>query len=329
LRLYRAVGKRGGEADTLANIASIEGGIGRLNESRAHFEACLQIIESLRTKVVSRELRASYFATVQEKYESYIELLMRLHEQQPTQGNEAVALQAVERARARSLLESLAEARADIRQGVDPALLARERSVQQRLNQKAEEQLKLFSGSGTEAQITAIKKAIDTLTTELQQVQTQIRQSSPRYAALTQPQLLTLAEIQQQVLDADTILLEYSLGKERSYLWAVTPASMKSYELPKRAEIEEAALRVNELLSGVKRAGRGAPEQRGVKPLSEQAVAAYVQAATKLSEMVLGPVADQLGKKRVVIVADGALLHISGHREHRFRRIVNTCFGGS
>jgi hypothetical protein len=65
---------------------------------------------------------------------------------------------------------------------------------------------------------------------------------------LTQPLPLTLEEIQTQVLDADTLLLEYSLGAERSYLWAVTQTSVESFTLPGRGEIETAARRVYQLL---------------------------------------------------------------------------------
>jgi hypothetical protein len=68
---------------------------------------------------------------------------LKIHKREPASGHDAAALQASERARARSLLESLAEARADIRRGVDPELLAQERLLQQRLNAKAEEALKL------------------------------------------------------------------------------------------------------------------------------------------------------------------------------------------
>ena len=75
-------------------------------------------------------------------------------------------------------------------------------------------------------QTTASAKEIENLTNEYQQVETQIRQTSPRYAALTQPQPLTLKEIQMQVLDADTLLLEYSLGEERSYLYGITHSAL-------------------------------------------------------------------------------------------------------
>jgi len=292
----------------LFNIAHMARALGRLAEARAHAESALKIIESLRTKVVSQELRSSYFATAQGQYEFYIDLLMQIHKQMPSEGNNAIALQAVERARARSLLESLAEANADVRQGVDSILLARERSLQQRLNQKAEELLKLEANKADETRLAASKREADALTIELQQVQTQIRQTSPRYAALTQPQPLATAEIQRQALDADTLLLEYSLGAERSFLWAVTPTAINSYELPKREAIEAAAQRIHGLLSdpsGV-RGQTAKPRDLRLKETRGQ----YVAAAASLSQMLLGPVASQLGRKRVVIVADGILHYI-------------------
>jgi hypothetical protein len=73
--------------------------------------------------------------------------------------------------------------------------------------------------------------------------------ASPRYAALTQPVPLSLKEIQTQLLDENTLLLEYALGEEKSFVWAVTPPSIKSFGLPKQAEIEAAARRVYDLIT--------------------------------------------------------------------------------
>jgi tetratricopeptide (TPR) repeat protein len=308
LKLQREVGDRDGEGATLGNIAYAERALGRFDESRSHVEAALRIIESLRAKIVSQELRASYFATKQRRYEFYIDLLMQMHEQYPAGGHDATALEVSERARARSLLESLTEARADIRRGADPILIAQERSLQQRLNAKAEEALKLSANGADETRLAMSRREMDALTVELQQVQTQIRQTSPRYAALTQPQPLNVAEIQQQALDADTLLLEYSLGDERSFLWAVTPTSINSYELPRREAIEAAARRVYELLSdtsGVKTQMAGPGDAR-----LKEAGGKYLEAASGLSRTLLGPVAGQLGKKRLLIVADGMLHYV-------------------
>ena len=290
LAIKREIKDRRGEGQALYGMARAARDRGNLSEARAQVEAALPLIESIRTDIADQELRTSYFASVQDYYELYIDLLMRLHKQHPAEGHAAAALQASERARARSLLELLTEARAEIRQGVDPTLLERERTLQQQLNAKAERQTRLLSRNHTEQEAAEVNKEIQALTTQYQGLQAQIRVTSPRYAALTQPQPLALAEMQ-QLLDAETLLLEYALGEERSYLWAVTPTSITSYELPRRAEIEAAARRLYDSFS------------------TSNALADQKEAAA-VSRMLLGPVAGQLGTKRLLIVASGALQYL-------------------
>jgi tetratricopeptide (TPR) repeat protein len=98
-------------------------------------------------------------------------LLMSLHKQQPNEGHDGTALETSERARARSLLETLTEANADIRQGIDPALLERERETQRRLNASAQKQMQLLSMPHSEEQANAIAAEIETLIKNLQQVE--------------------------------------------------------------------------------------------------------------------------------------------------------------
>jgi hypothetical protein len=220
---------------------------------------------------------------------------MQQHLLDPSGRHEAMALEARARARARSLLETLTETRADIREGVDPHLLERERQLRQHLNAKEQHRMTLLSGTPTGEHKAAGEKELRELLTHYQETQAQIRAKSPRYSALPPPQPLNLKEIQQQVLDDDTLLLEYALGDERSFLWAVTPHSIKGYELPKRAEIESAARQVYELMTKSK--------ERAAKAQTDMA-------AARLSQMILGPVADQLGQKRLLIVTDGALQYV-------------------
>jgi CHAT domain-containing protein/Tfp pilus assembly protein PilF len=299
LTLSQTIGDKSGQATALYRLASIERARGDLTKSRAHIESALAILESLRTKLAGRESRLSFFATVQNYYEFYTDTLMQQHKKSPSAGYDALALQTSELARARSLLESLSEARTDLRQGVDPQLLERERSLQQKLNARAERQTRILSRKESTEEIAALQKEIATLTTDFQDVQTQIRRNSPRYAALTQPVPLTTIEIQRDLLDSDTVLLEYALGEERSYLWVVSKTSLKSYELPKREKIETAARRVYELLGDGKRWAQGGDIN-----------AQYVEAAGQLSDMLLSPVAGELKGKRLVIVADGVLQYI-------------------
>lgn len=294
LRLSRAAEDRAGESLTQFNLAHLKRDIGRLAEARAHIESSLDLVELLRARVASTDLRTTLAAAVRQRYEFYVALLMQMHGRHPASGNDALALQASERARARGLLDLLGEARVDVHQGVSPELLEQRRELQQQLNVEAERLMRVAEG-GNEA--TAIKARVDALLTRLQEVETRIRSSSPQYAALALPRPLGVKEIQQQVLDDDTLLLEYALGDQRSYLWAVTKTSLTSYELPKRAEVEKTSREVYDLLREPQHRQEGLERQ-------------YWKKASKLSQMILGPVAKHLRTKRLLIVPEGALQYI-------------------
>jgi CHAT domain-containing protein/tetratricopeptide (TPR) repeat protein len=310
LPMRRAVGDRTGEAMTLLGLAHVEREQSRLQDARLHVESALAVIESLRSQVRIEPLRISYFALTQDFYDFYIGLLMQMHRLDPSRGFAATALEASERARARNLLDLLNESHVDVRQGISSELLELERLLHTKLNSAADFQTQLLSENHTSAQAMAAAKGVDDLSTELSEAEAKIRQASPRYAELTQPEPLTAAAIQREVVDADTLLLEYALGKERSYLWAVTPEAIHAYELPPGAEIESEARRVRELLTAREISLPGeTPAQKRARVA--QADAQYSTAAAHLSNTLLAPAATQLGTNRLVIVAPGTLQLIS------------------
>ncbi|HWW77587.1 MAG TPA: tetratricopeptide repeat protein, partial [Pyrinomonadaceae bacterium] len=286
LALVRAAGYHEAEASTLYKLARAERDSGDLPRARADVQAAIRISESLRTKVARRDLRSSYFASAHDQYVLYTDLLMRMHSQRPSEGFAAAALQASESARARMLLDILSEAEVDIRQGVAPELLERERSLQQSLAAKAESHALLRAAGDSEQEADEMEKEVRRLTTEYQEVTADIREQGLRNAYIVPPSALSLEEIQKELLDEDTLLLEYVLGDEKSYLWAVTPTSFSSYELPPGSEIGDAAGEVYRLLV----TGREAGEEASA---DEQ----YWRAASAMSRMLLGGVASQLGRK--------------------------------
>jgi CHAT domain-containing protein/tetratricopeptide (TPR) repeat protein len=324
LPIWRAVGDRNGEVAALYGMGRAESELGDIVQASQRTQAALAIINTLRTTVANRDLRASYFASVQDLYKLHIDLSMQLHKRQPAAGYDVAALQTYEQARARSLIDMLAEARADIRQDVDPGLLARERSLQQMLNAEADRQMRLFGGQHTEESAAAVRRKIEELSFQLLAIEAQLKDHNPRYAALTQPAPLGLTEIQAAVTDQETLLLEYSLGEKRGYLWAVTATSFSSYELPPRATIEAAARRCYELLTARNQYVKFETVDENTERV-RQADAEYPNAAMALSQMLLGPVAAQLGRKRLLVVPDGALEYLPfaaltdpGHANPRF-----------
>lgn len=318
LERWREAKDRDGESITLYGIASAERARGNLMEAHQQIEKALQIIESQRVNLTSAQLRTAYFANRVNYYEMSIDLKMQLGKSGDVETWAAAALETNERARARHLLDILNEARVGLkeddaeRQGsFDPKMaemLAHKLALERKLNEKAKIQTSLLGSKRADEQSASLSKEISEITNEYDEVEAQIKIYNPRYAALARPQPLTAKEIQQQLLDENTLLLEYALGDEHSYLWAVTPTSIKSYELAKRSEIEKVAGRIKDILASC----RKLPGELGSSYQARlaEAEAQYRSEAASLGRMLLEPVAAQLGHKRLIIVAEGNLQYI-------------------
>jgi CHAT domain-containing protein/Tfp pilus assembly protein PilF len=301
LAIFRRIGDLNNAATALEGRARAEQQLGNLSESRKSIEESLSLIETVRAQTGSQQHRASYLASRESAYEFLVDLLMQL-------GHDAEALQASERGRARSLTEMLNEAHVDILEGVDAGLIEKERDIRRSLNAKAQRQIQLTAAKGRPDDIVALAKEISALEDDYQQVQGAIRKASPVYAALMQPQPLGLQGIQAQ-LNANTVLLEYALGDAQSYLWVVTPDSLKTYKLPPREQVETLARQVHESLTArsvFNSLERPAERQARIADADAQ----FRRASAELSRIILAPAAAQLGTKRLVVVADGALQYV-------------------
>jgi CHAT domain-containing protein len=307
LALYRSAGDRNGEAAALYNMANVERALSNFKNALSHVKESNEVIEMLRSQIVSPDLRASYYASVHEHAELYVDLVMKLGGLNGDKKAQGIAFEISEHAHSRALLETLGEAAAQIKQGVDPMLLEQERLLQQKLNAKALYRMRLLANNAEPGELEMVDRDLRELTTAYRELQTQIKQQSPRYANLVQPQPLKLEQIQAELTD-DTILLEYSLGAERSYLWAVTKDSMNAYELPARNVVESLVKSVCESL-----VARQTIDDSDLIAHSNQVAATdrlYWQQAAQLSEMLLRPVVDQITGKTILMVADGALHYL-------------------
>jgi len=309
-----------GSADRVTTLANLAGTVyqqNRLDDAAQLYHQALNTLENRAFHLGGvQETRSLYRAEHARYYQEYVGLLI-------AQGHPEQAFEVLEGSRARTLFEMLAHANVDVEQGADPVLRERERTLRQMLNAKAEYRIRIVAGDHTDQQTAVVDKEIENLLLEQQEVEAQLRTISPAYASLTQPQKLDVPEIQ-KLLDSNTLLLEYSLGEERSYVWAVSDNSLKLYVLPKRAEIEDAARRVYDLLTSRNRPANKTAEDED--PTDKK----FMQAAKKLSEMVVGPVARLLPGKRLLIVSDGALQYIPfsalptpGRRTDEMPLIVN------
>jgi CHAT domain-containing protein len=304
LTIYEDLRARAGQREALTNLSRIEYARGRLDEGVRHLWRAIEIDEALRGEMTSPELRTSFVAAEQDRYALLIDMLQRKHASEAASGHDTAALAVSERARARELLDSLLDARVDLRQGVDPALLARERSLQKELSDASAALARNVSA--------AAAQNLERLAAEYRLAQARIREDSPRYADVMQPRPLTAAEIQSSVIDEDTVLLEFALGFDRSWLWAVTQGTVASVELPSVDEIEPAARALYQLFTA-RQKRRDETSSAYMRRVAAADARLGTQAA-ELSRLLLGGIAAQLHgewrAKRLAIVAGGALEYL-------------------
>ena len=277
-------------AQTLYAIAQLQRRSGDLAAALTSINQAIAVVEDIRKLVVDPELRTSFFASKQDFYSFKIDLLLDLDGRQPHLGHAAEAFHTSERSRARTLLELLQEARADIRQGIDPALLAQEQSLQYRRKALDKRWKDAFSDQGDRSLLPQLQQERQQLQQQSQELRQAIRARSPRYAALTDPEPLTLQQVQQQLLDPDTLLLQFALGEKRSHLFVVSHNNLQVVSLPPAAQIES-------LVSALR------------EPLTKNQLPAEINSrAAALSQQILGPASQAIARhRRLIVVADGSL----------------------
>lgn len=285
--LSEKAGDKGILVSTLYNLGRANLAVGAPEVGLSLIRRSLEVIEDLRANVASPDFRVSYLSGARKHYELCIQILTELDRQHPEKGYAAEALLVSEKGRARLLLDLVSESHS--RQEASQKLIQRERELRGLFRVQAQYRMDLALNRKNPAEV---DDQLAQLRADYQQVLAQIKQQNPRLLGPSVP--LTLQQIQNELRSSDTMLLEYFLGEDRSYLWAVTYDSIRSYVLPARKIIEDAAREVYTLITA-----RQADNED-----------AYFAKATNLSQILLGPLADQLGSKRLLVVAEGALQYI-------------------
>ncbi|MDT5158166.1 MAG: hypothetical protein QOH51_2523 [Acidobacteriota bacterium] len=296
LATFRNLSDRVNQAALYYALGQLELRSGNYDAAEDYLRQSIEVTENMRRVSTSRDLTAAFSATVHERYETYIECLMHKDRAEPARELSAHAFETSEMARARSLVEVLNATRTTLVPGLDPQLAERERLLRLSLKVKEDDQVALLGRKYRKEELDALQSELARLEAEYKQVDESIRVRYPSYEQLARPVAWDLRRIQEQVIaDDQTVLLEYSLGAEKSYVWAVTRDRIASYEIPAQASIDGAAERVYKLLA----------TRPGAQTGDE-----LTRAAEELSRMVLSPVAAHLNKQRIIVVADGALNYI-------------------
>ncbi len=314
---------------------------GAIRESAVgNYREAIKTIETLRQgSLHADEARTTFLATTKSVFDEAASSLAEMAliaapaAGAPLEGNAlgyaSEAFKITEQARARSLLDLLSESGASVSEGVPAELLKRKQENIERQQEIAELLTGInISTDEPKKKPGELEQELDQLQTAFNEVENQIRVASPRYAALTSGQSLSLVDVQQKILDDQTVLLEYSLGPEASYLWAADSKSLTLHKLAPRPALDKLVTDLRAQLIPAKLQRRivgidvAADPTRGLGVVtSSEDAAPFIAASSALYRAAVEPVSSLIAEKRLLVVADGGLNYIP------FEALVRTPVG--
>jgi CHAT domain-containing protein/tetratricopeptide (TPR) repeat protein len=312
---------------------------GKMREDALNaYRDALRTIETIRAgSLRADESRSTFLATTKDVYDetatAFAEMALLTTPAGGALSGKALdyaaeSFRITEAGRARSLLDMLSEVNAQITEGVPADLLKRKEENLDRQQEIAQQLTGISLAGEQKEKPSQLEANLDKLQTEFDDIENQIRTASPRYAALTAAQPQSLADVQQKVLDEGTVLLEYSLGNDSSYLFAVTRSNVSLFKLPSRSNVEKLAtdFRAQLIPPKLQRRIVGIDVVEPTRGLglvegSSENLTGFAAASNALYKAVVDPAASVVADKRVLVVADGALNYIP------FEALVKTTEG--
>lgn len=242
------------EPVALRFLARSEQRLGRLHEALEHTKRAVEIIDEDRSAARSTPIRDQLTSSRYPLYELYRDLLLELAEVEPQANYGRLAFEAWEEARLRGVLETISPPPPDFNS--TPAGIVSE--------------MWRLLGSQPPYRV------------------------GTSHSSFPKVRTMSVEDIQRELIPDKAVLVAFSLGREKSVVWSITPHTLKVHALPDIGEISELAGRY---LSALRTSGTDARVARSY--------------GGQLSQVLLRPVSDQIrGTNLVLIIADGALQYI-------------------
>lgn len=278
------------EAALRFGVGKLELKRGNLKQAEAHLERSIELTEQLRMNASSRDLRSSFLASVHDRYETYVELMMTRSFQENSQALAIKAFEVSESGRARALLDSLHDYPKELRKPRDPLLVPKEEQLLLEEQQLIDKRARLVGLNGVEKEKNEIEKKLTAIKAEHESLQARISGDS-NFENLLTP--ITYQDTRNQLITDETSVLSYSLGDSKSFAWLLTEGGLQTYELSDKTSIHSAANQLIVLLRS--------PSTTQIQ---------LQTAINEVSRLVLEPVSTNLRGSRLIIVADGILQYI-------------------
>lgn len=266
----------------------------RTTEAIKHMKEAVDLIEKVRSEIQLPEQKSGYLEDKLEVYEDLLQLLL-------SDGNISEAFEYAQRSKARAFLDLLAESKINPEAGLDQELLDQKRKlVTQLVRIEKSIQDEFDKDKPDWAVIRNLESKRNGIDDQYTKLISDIRNSNPRFADLQYPVPLKLTEAK-ALLDDETILLEYFVGKNNSELFAITNKDVHVYPIVGETQLSKSIQLLREELQ----------KPESVLQLTEQSYSRYVKLASNLYSMLMKPAESSFqSNTRIVIAPDGVLNYL-------------------
>jgi CHAT domain-containing protein len=296
------------------SLGMLAAAVGDTERAEAAFKRAIELIEDLRTQLPAEEFRTAFVA---DKLTPYAELVrLCLSDQSPNRVVEALGY--VERARARALVDMLGgelQLRSKAHDRFEAGLLARLEELQAELNWFYSQINRPRDGdfSRSDAVMNELYQAARERETTILEVTRQIQQRapSPQHTTLMRhAAALDISRLQQDLGD-ETTLVEYFSLDGVLLAFVVTAEGVEVVRELGREEQVEAALKQFRFQIGSLRRGTG-----WVQDYLDRLTSRTRRHLAALYDLLLRPIEDRLGTRRLVVVPHRTLHYVPFHALH-------------
>lgn len=261
LDISREIGDIRGEANSLYNIALVYNSLGQYNKAISHYKDSIEILqrielieqlwqvqislargkaslnklikaadifeqglnnlEKVRTGIADLSFRDMYMDEKLSIYDEYIELLWKIHQENPNDNYNEKIFEIFERKKGRIFFEQIAGIRSSNYSGIPESVLEKENDIMNMINTLENRRIDEISKPERDLNRIAlreIEKQISDLRSEQEKLKKRIKTDYPDYYQLKYPDTINLSTLQKDVLEEDEMILIYNISNDISIL---------------------------------------------------------------------------------------------------------------
>lgn len=277
LKILKISGDKSTMLNSFGGMALAYKGMKKYDRAIEFLIKSIDILESIRGKIKIEEHKVSFLEDKIFFYEELIQLLIKT-------GRIKDAWHYVERAKARTFLDMLGNQKINFRAKGAPELIEKEMELEDKINN-------VIAGMQKEndaGKKMLLKRQMDALQKEYEETIIKLKVSNPEYASLKSVQVSSLEEIQ-NLLEEDSVILEYFICKDKGYLFIIDKETFSACEIPfSEGELKE---KITELRRRIL-----------TRAVCDKQI-------DELSRILLQPALSYIKKKKKIIVIPHSALH--------------------